>query len=151
MLDLRATLLFWLRFLRAVRLLGVPFQLYVAGQVHQHLAHLYRSQFVEDHPLVFRNGDHHPVVSPRHLIGQMIPRDLLFNDLLAVDCAQRRFDHTHQVVRHQRYAESEQGRLGVAQRVDLAIERRLQFLERGLDGPALAVQICDCLRPGFAL
>src|SRR5208337_3786780 len=57
--------------------------------------------FVEDHPLVFRNGDHHPVVSPRYLIGQMVPRDLLFNDLLAVDCAQRRFDHTHQVVRHQ--------------------------------------------------
>ena len=50
---------------------------------------------------------------------------------------QRRLERAQHVVRHQRHAEGEQGRLGITQGVDLAVERRLQLLERGLDGPAI--------------
>ncbi len=61
---------------------------------------------------------------------------------------QRRLERAQHVVRHQRHAEGEQCGLGITQGVDLAVERRLQLLERGLDRPAATVQIGDDLGAG---
>src|SRR5271157_3985886 len=90
MLDLRSTLFLRFRFLRAPRLLGVQGQSHVPRQVYQDPGHLYRSQVLEHDPFVLRNRDHHSPVSHRNLVGQVIPRHLLFGGLLAVDGAQRR-------------------------------------------------------------
>ena len=87
MLDLRSTLFLWFRFLRATRLLGVQSQSHVPRQIYQDPGHLYRSQFLEHGPFVLRNRDHHSPVSHRNLVGQVIPRHLLFDGLRTVDGA----------------------------------------------------------------
>ena len=83
MLDLRSTLFLRFRFLRATRLLGVQSQSHVPRQIYQDPGHLYRSQFLEHGPFVLRNRDHHSPVSHRNLVGQVIPRHLLFDGLRA--------------------------------------------------------------------
>src|SRR5208337_3602344 len=55
------------------------------------------------------------------------------------------------VVRDHRDAEGEQRGLGIAQRVDLAVERRLQLLEGGFQRPTFPIQIGYLNGTGFLL
>ena len=117
-------------------------------QAHQHVGQLHGGQVVEDGPFVLGDGDHHPPVGHLDLVGHVVARDLLRDHGLAMHRPQRRLERAQHVVRHQRHAEGEQGGLGITQRVDLAVERRLQLLERRLDRPAAPVQIGEDLGAG---
>jgi hypothetical protein len=59
--------------------------------------------------------------------------------------AKGRFDGTHHVVGHQRHAKAQQGRLGITQRLDLALERLLHLLEGGFNRPATTINIGNLL------
>ena len=87
------------------------------------------------------NRNHHAVVGPANFQGEIIARDLVIDLLATMRTAQGRFDKRHRVVRQQRQAKGKQRRFGIAQRIDLARQRRGDFKEGRLDAPPLAVEL----------
>ena len=105
-----------------------------------------------------RNRDLHATPDARHFVGQIVVRQLGFLPSRVLGsgfCRQRFFRsrsqgrlHDAQQIEHrQRQAETEQGRLGISQRVDFASQRSGQVLERGFDVPAVQVRLGRLGRP----
>ena len=102
----------------------------------------------ENLPALGRHGDHHSGSHLSDFQGEIIHRQFFFHVLLALRGTDRRFHHRHRVVRHTSRAESEQRRLGIPQRVDLASQILGQVLEAGFDRPAVGVKIGNPYRAG---
>src|SRR5262249_19518543 len=67
---------------------------------------------------------------------------LLAHYFLPMLCPQRPFQQRHRIARQQTQGERKQGRLGVAQRVDLTRQRLSRLEEQPLDSPTLAIDFC---------
>ena len=80
------------------------------------------------------------VIGTGKMTCQVIEGYLICDLLFTAHTTQRCLDDSQSIVGDQRNAESEQRCLGVTQCVNCGMEVRLQFLECGLYGPALAVQ-----------
>ena len=108
------------------------------GQLPQRGDHLSGTHATEDAPLLLRYRNHHAVIGLGDVVGDIVEGEVLVHGL-AMHAAQRRHHHRQHVVGDQRQAKAEEGRFGIAQRIDFRLEVRFEMLERGLQGPALAV------------
>ncbi len=95
----------------------------------------------KDGPLFRRQRYHHPSIHLPDLTSHEVAREVVLHFLHAMLRTHHCLDRALQVVRHQRHAEHEQRRLWIAQRVDLAIQRRRQVLEPAFDCPPLPVRL----------
>ena len=109
------------------------------GQLPQRGDHLRGTHAAEDAPLVLWDRNHHAVIRLGDVVGDIVEGEFLVNGLGAMHAAQRRHHHRQHVVGDQGQAKAEQGRLGIAQRIDFRMEVRFEMLEGGLQRPALAV------------
>ena len=99
-------------------------------------------QRLKDFPFLWRQGNHHPSIVPVDFVGQEVVRDILLELRFAVGSTQRTFERCKQVVAANRHAEREQRSFRIPQRVQLTSQVQGQFIERGLQGPSLLVQLC---------
>ena len=101
------------------------------------------------------DGDVHARLGEDHITKEVFVRQFVVDLLCAVCRAEGGLDHRVGVPREDGHREREQGRLGIAQRFDLAAQDIGQCLKgplcllRGGDGPAQAVGFGDALRTDF--
>jgi len=88
-----------------------------------------------------RYGYHHTRIRLANLQHQVIGRQPLAHHFFPMLGPQGRLEQGHRIARQQSQAERKQGRLGIAQRIDLAGQHRRRLEEQSLDCPALPVNL----------
>src|SRR5262249_33163046 len=132
----------WWWFLGTAWRLAVALQRHLARDVFQHPRHLTVRQSLKHRPVSSSDGHHHPAIGLTNLQYQVVGRQLLAHYFLPMLRTQRPFQQRHRIARQQTQTERKQGRLGVAQRVDLTRQRLSRLEEQSLDSPTLAIDFC---------
>ncbi len=99
-------------------------------------------------PLGRFDGNHHPPVRGRYLLGQIVAGEFRQQRRVTVRATHARLDRAEHVVGRQGNAEGKQSRLRVTQGVDLAPQCLVDFLERVFDAPPTAVKLSQGDRIG---
>mgnify|MGYP001810208968 CR=1 FL=1 len=128
------------RFFGATLIFTELMQVNAAGQIQQQRTQKRSVSLSESCPFLILNGDIESLGGVGDFGGQVVLRDAVIDVSVGMRDAQRGHDHGLEIEGHEGEAEAKQGGLRVAEGVEFGIQIGLDFLKRGLDGPAGAVQ-----------
>ncbi|MDI7268911.1 MAG: hypothetical protein QME96_13050 [Myxococcota bacterium] len=109
----------------------------VRRESHEQSGELSGCGEAEDVPLRFRHRDHHAAIRAAELVGNVVVRKTFLDRLGPVLRPHRGLGRGEDVVGDQGDGEGEERGLGIAERVDLAVQVALEFREEALDLPAV--------------
>ena len=125
--------------LRPPRTFSLGRELYRLGQLPQRGTQLRGTHTAEDAPLVRRERHPHAVLGWGDVGDDIVEGEFLVNGLGAMHATPCRYHHRHHVVGDSGQAQTDQGGLGIAQRINCRRDGRFQVREGCLQRPALAI------------